>query len=342
MRSKLRSLLAPGTANRGRKLAVVALSAVLLTGCASELPQPQAPSAPATPEPVLTQDQLSQLLDEVETQLTEGDASMNPVDLGERVSGMARDIRTAEYLIEAADPARPITLLPRENSMVIVPATDEWPRNIMVVTQPPPESQIPRVLVLQQETARDNFALTQWSQLMPGVSMPAMPLPEQGAKPLSADAEGFVLAPGEVADAFTDVLKGKKADAEDSRVELFADDPLSKAIRDELKALKDGIAAVGSVKKAFEPAEEPAAAFEALEGGAIVVTSVREITTFTIDSGSLNVSSDTAVLLDKESVSSKLKTTHDLSMVFYIPPADSGEEIIILGETRDLVAATGK
>lgn len=324
------------------RIVLAAALALVLAACSSTLPEPEPERAPAAPAPVLNQEQLADLLDEIDTHLVEGDASMNPVDLGVRISGMARDIREAEYQIEAADPARPITLLPREESMLIVPATNDWPRDIVVITQPPADSQIPRVLVVRQETARDNFALTQWSQLLPGVSMPAMPLPQEGAKPLAPDAEGFMLPPGEVADAFTDVLKGKKEDAEDSRVGLFGEDPLSKAIRDELKALKDGISAVGSVKKTFEASEEPAASFEALQGGAIVVSSVREITTFEIDSGSLNVSSDTAVLLDKESVSSELKTTHELSLVFYVPPADSGEEIIILGETRDLVGATGK
>jgi len=325
-----------------RKFAALGALALALTACSSQLPQPEPERAPAAPAPVLNQEQLADLLDEVEVQLTEGDASMNPEDLGIRISGDARDIREAEYQVEAADPARPITLLPRDEQMVIIPATNEWPRNVVVFTQPPVDSQIPRVLVLTQPTARDNYSLVRWSQLLPGVSIPAMPLPEEGAKPLEADAEGFVLTPGEVGEAFTDVLKGKKADAEDSRVELFGEDPLSKAIREELKALKDGVAAVGSVKKSFEAAEEPVAAFEALQGGAIVVTSVREITTFTIESGSLNVATDASVLLDKESVSSELKTTHDLSLVFYIPAADSDEEIQILGETRDIVEATGK
>jgi len=325
------------------KLIGAGISALLvLASCSSSLPEPEPERAPAAPAPVLTQEQLAQLLDEVEVQLTEGDISMNPEDLGERVAGSAREIRTAEYLIESADPARPITPLPRNDSMVIVPATNEWPRDIVVITEPPTDSQIPRVLVLQQETPRDNFALTLWSQLLPGVSMPAMPLPEEGAQPLAPDAEGFVVTPGEVGEAFTDVLQGKKADAEDSRVELFAEDPLSKAIQDEYKALKDGISAVGEVKKTFEPAEEPVAAFEALQGGAIVITSVSEITNFKINSGSLNVSSDAAVLLDKESVTSELKTTHELSLVFYIPPADSDEEITVLGETRDLTGASGK
>ncbi|HLR56156.1 MAG TPA: hypothetical protein VK096_05280 [Actinomycetales bacterium] len=315
---------------------------MLLAACSGDLPQPEAERAAAAPEPVLTQEQLDAVLDDVEVELTTGDASMNPDDLGSRITGTAREIRAAEYLIEAADPARPITLLPREDSMVIVPASNDWPRDIVVITEPPAESQIPRVMVLQQETPRDNFALTLWSQLLPGVSMPAMPLPTEGAQPLENDAEGFALAPGEVGDAFTDVLSGKKADDEDSQVELFAEDPLSTAIRDEYKTLKDGISAVGSVKKTFEAAEDPVAAFEALEGGAIVITSVQEITNFKIDSGSLNVSSDAAVLLDKESISSKLETVHELSLVFYVPPENSDDEITILGETRDLVEAAGK
>ncbi|HLS03703.1 MAG TPA: hypothetical protein VK030_02975 [Actinomycetales bacterium] len=324
-------------------LAGVSLAAALtLASCSSDLPQPEPERAPAAPDPVLTQEQLSQILDEVEVELTQGDVSMNPEDLGDRIGGNARDIRTAEYQIESADPANPITVLPREDAMLVVPATDEWPRDIVVITEPPPDSQLPRVLVLQQKTARDNFALTLWSQLLPGVSMPAMPLPEEGAKPLADDAEGFVLAPAEAGEAFTDVLAGKKEDDEDSRVELFEADPLSKAIRDEYKTLKEGISAVGKVKKTFEASGEPAAAFEALQGGAIVITSVREITEFTIDSGSLNVSSETATLLDKESVSANLETIHELSLVFYIPTAESGDAITVLGETRDLVEASGK
>src|SRR5690625_6420459 len=77
---------------------------------------------------------------------------MNPDDLGARIAGTAREIRAAEYLIEAADPARPITLLPREDSMVIVPASNDWPRDIVVITEPPAESQIPRAMVLQQRS----------------------------------------------------------------------------------------------------------------------------------------------------------------------------------------------
>src|SRR5690625_7222129 len=101
--------------------------------------------------------------------------------------------------------------------MVIVPATNEWPRDIVVITEPPTDSQIPRVLVLQQETTRDNFALTLWSQLLPGVSMPAMPVPEEGAQPLAPDDAGLRVTPGEVGDAFSQVLQGTEADAEQSR-----------------------------------------------------------------------------------------------------------------------------
>src|SRR5690625_784115 len=190
---RIRLLMRRRTAVRNGKrfkLIGAGISALLvLASCSSSLPEPEPERAPAAPAPVLTQEQLAQLLDEVEVQLTEGDISMNPEDLGERVAGSAREIRTAEYLIEAADPARPITPLPREDLMVIVPATNESPRVVMAVTERPADSQIPRVLVLQQETPRDNFALTLWSQLLPGVSMPAMPLPEEGAQPLAADAE---------------------------------------------------------------------------------------------------------------------------------------------------------
>src|SRR5699024_2794393 len=127
MRRRTRMPSLNSSPRRSRRFMPAALglaATVILAACSGDLPQPEAERAAAAPEPVLTQEQLDAVLDDVEVELTTGDASMNPDDLGSRIAGTAREIRSAEYLIEAADPARPITLLPREDSMVIVPASN--------------------------------------------------------------------------------------------------------------------------------------------------------------------------------------------------------------------------
>lgn len=331
--------------HRSSRVRSSVITVALVTGlaaCGSSLPEPEPDRAPASPDPVISEEQLSNLLDEIELTLDGADEELNAEALESRFSGSALRARKAEYKSEAADPTQEISEIPRDVSMSVIPATEEWPRSIMVVTEPPTDSQIPRILVLTQETPRDNYSLSVRSQLLPGVSMPAMPLPTEGARPVPVDAEDYVLAPADVGEGFVDVLKGKKKDDDDSQSGKFGEDQLSERIREEYSALKDGVSEVGSVKKTFKTPEEPIATFEAIQGGAIVVTTVTETTSFTVDSGSLNVSSETSHLLGKDSVSSELKTTHTLSLVFYVPENGSDDEIQVLGETRDFVSAKGK
>lgn len=222
--------------HRSSRMRRTAVTVALLTGlaaCGSSLPEPEPDRAPASPDPVISEEQLSHLLDEIELTLDDADEELDADALESRFSGSALRARKAEYKSEAADPSQEISEIPRNVSMSVIPATEEWPRSIMVVTEPPTDSQIPRILVLTQESPRDNYSLAVRSQLLPGVSMPAMPLPTEGARPVPIDSEDFVLAPGEVGEGFVDVLKGKKKDDDDSQSGKFGEDQLSERIREE-------------------------------------------------------------------------------------------------------------
>ena len=117
---------------RGLSAALVLTAA--LAACSAPLPTPEPEALPASAPVALGAAQVSRILGEVTSALSAADEATSGDDLAPRITGTAAEIRTAQYVQAAAGESDALTEIPATPQTVIAPATDTWPRTMMVVT----------------------------------------------------------------------------------------------------------------------------------------------------------------------------------------------------------------
>ncbi|MDO8108255.1 hypothetical protein Q6348_13725 [Isoptericola sp. b441] len=339
---------------RRARAAALLLGALLLAGCGQPLPQPSPQASPADPLPALGPDQVDRVLSDVTTVVSAADAaalaaisaadgevpdSLDSIDadLQNRLSGPAAAMRRAQYVLATQGGAGAITSIPAGSQTVIEPATDAWPRVLMVVTDPPKDLQAPLLLTLVQTTPRDQYHLWSWARLYGGVKMPPTATPDVGSRPIAADDAAAAVAPKDVLARYVDVLTNGDGSKYASQ---FTTGPLRTRITQQRDAWKQAIGQ-GSVTETYTAGDGGPWALATADGGAIVVGSVSTVTTLTLVDSTLTIADATAALLGANTVSKEL-TIHWLSTVaFSVPPAGSEKPITVLGAEHVPVEVTG-
>lgn len=321
--------------------ALLALAAVLvLAGCATPLPVPSPDPVPAVPPPTLTAEQVREVLEEVGSVLEEADDELDEEILARRVAGPALTIRTAEYTVNRAleDDAELVTV-PTTDSTIVVPTTETWPRSVLVVTEQPEDLQSPRLLVLTQQTPREDYLLTSWSRLLPDRQVPPTFVPEVGSVPLPLDAEGLVATPAEVGEMYADVIK----DGDDSpHAVLFGEDVFRERlalVREQYEKIAEQ--AGGRFTERYTPEVEQTVAVSTADGGAIVVVPFTSRTRITTDERELSLGRAERALLGKRTVGKRATFTWTGVVTFVVPPEGSTDPITVLAAEHVRTDVTG-
>lgn len=321
--------------------APLALAAVLvLAGCATPLPVPSPDPVPAVPPPTLTAEQVRAVLEEVGSVLEEADGELDEKILARRVAGPALTIRTAEYTVNRAleDDAELVTV-PTTDSTIVVPTTETWPRSVLVVTEQPEDLQSPRLLVLTQQTPREDYLLTSWSRLLPDRQVPPTFVPEVGSVPLPLDAEGLVATPAEVGEMYADVIK----DGDDSpHAVLFGEDVFRERlalVREQYEKIAEQ--AGGRFTERYTPEVEQTVAVSTADGGAIVVVPFTSRTRITTDERELSLGRAERALLGKRTVGKRATFTWTGVVTFVVPPEGSTDPITVLAAEHVRTDVTG-
>lgn len=324
----------------------IATAAVLLAGCTVPLPDVKPEPESAEAYPVLDEGRLDRVLGHLDTALAEADSENDPDALPPRITERAETARAAEYrLVDATDDdddPYELQSLSTDEAAVIAAATEDWPRTVMVVTDPPEEANAARLLVLRQDEARDDYSLVGWVRLLPGVTTPETNSFDTGVAPVDPDSEDLVLEPSEVAGAYADLLD----DGDDSEyADQFADDPYRELLTEEMTSLNDSLDVAGKVTQKTSGQEEVDALTTA-DGGAIVFGGMTSKQKYehTVDRSTMNVGSLFAALNDGEAeVDNEITGTYAHMIVFYVPPADDEDaEVTVLGAERVLTEVTAE
>ncbi len=330
--------------NRSLRSATLSLGVagtLLLGACAVPVPEFTPPPAESQVFPVLDESRLDRVLAAVNETLKEADQDADKGELTPRVSGRAAQMRGWEYsLAEATKEAEmedPYTPQPlgTDPAVSVIAATAEWPRHIMVITDPPEGGNIPLLLALAQDEPRDEYTLRGWVRLMPGVTTPQFHAPESGSEQLEPDAEGLLISPAETVSAYADVLnKGE----ESKQRKNFAEDQYQELLDEELKGLKESLDVAGKVTQETKEAGSTMA-MSTFDGGAIVFGGMTSEQTYekTVAQAKMKVGSLVAAKNDGEAdVTSKLTAVYQHMIAFYVPAEDSDEKISVLGAERVL------
>jgi hypothetical protein len=325
---------------RGLKFAALMLVSASLAGCTPDYQNPvlsPSPSAASdTLTPVMTKDQLKRILDEITAVVAEADADLNRESIEARVSGPALVARRAAYNIarRTENPEPPAPLLASPIQLFLPSATDTWPRSVMVVTG----EQTLTMMVLRQESARDQYRLYQYMDILPSVDFPEVAAEEVGANTVKEDSKFLLMPPTDLAKAVGSLLN----DGPDSTWSILVDGD-NQYIADVSSVQQSLAQTLSNANVTFDHKLSPddMVLLTSGEGGALV--GLYMIDTYTIipksPGDAVAISGQEAILLGAGGSATGIETRYGAMLLFHMPAAGSESRARLLGATQQLLTA---
>jgi hypothetical protein len=323
---------------RRRGLAVASaavVTSVLLAGCAEEVPTPR--PDPTAAGPALSQDQQAAVLEAVGTTLTESTESGDPALLEARVTGPALEVRNSQLAVAKVRGNNDlVTQIPSTYLQLVAPTTTEWPRTAFAITEATENLETPRLVVLEQADARSPYRMWAWTQLVPGVTMPAFADPEIGSEVVPADDATLAATPTDALAQYADVVsKGVEGSEHGAKFDLLDGDLVNRVQSDasNLRNSESFKAAAGQYSIAFSVREGDVRAVRTADGGALVVGVLlgKEDVQAEPQAKIPPLTRTQEALLQGKEPTNILRTEYTDMVALYVPPAGSEEKIRPLG-----------
>lgn len=327
-----------GVTVRRRGLAAasaVVLSSVLLAGCAEELPTPD--PEPAAEGPALSQDQEAAVLESVVSVLSKSTESGDAKLLGQRVTGPALEVRKSQLEVaQVRGDNDLVTTVPSAYLQLVSPTTAEWPRTAYAITEATENLETPRLVVLEQAKAREDYRMWAWAQLVPGVTMPAFADSEIGSEAVASDDESLATAPRVALERYADLLtKGTEKSKHATSFDLLEGDLVNRVQADASNLRKSDSfkEADGEYSMTFSVRKGDVRAVRTADGGALVVGVLvgKELVEAEEDAKVPPLTRTQEALLDGEDPTNVLRTQYTDMIALYVPPSGSKDKIRPLG-----------
>lgn len=348
-----------------RRLAIavpaLAVTALLATGCtADSWPQlgASSPSPSPTPTviapenqkpPAVTEAQAKRIVEQISATLAEADSTMDIELAKTRLDGAALAARTTDYALRTAIPESPVpAAIPTDDVEVVLPeATDRWPRTVLLLTKSAGDDTVPPViLTMTQQDPWSNYKVTDIAEMLADTTLPEVVAPWLGTSLVPSDSAFLSIAPGKLADAFSDVVD---ANEQSASYGSFDDVALAYAtsIRDSRQAIVQNLAdnnAAETSQTAFDiaPSDSAPVSMTTLDSGAIVAVSLIESETVTPTSSEAVIrfgDNPEAKALTGVTESAKGVTTkYEFQLFFSVPAQGSTEQIHLLAARQNLLS----
>ncbi|MFC8303139.1 hypothetical protein ACFUCV_05575 [Specibacter sp. NPDC057265] len=299
---------------------------------------PEGTSATATGFPNLLDTQVQRIAESLDTVVASGDNAKNAKELAPRVAGMALSLRAANYQISAkvADHPAPEPVNAASLLAKAVSTTETWPRSAMFVSKGE-SNELPQLLTLVQESARENYKLTQATPLLPGQTFPSVD--QEGTREVPLDSgEGLLMSPEAAIGALSDRLSKQDSKFKDS----FKESVYTTSVFEFEKLLLENAKDADYVFS-HKPDLKTAVSLRTADGGAIVVVGNSFGTDATSkEDANLTVGEDAAVFTGGRETTKGFTLNYAEPVVMFVPPAGGEKQITILSANRSLVGATFK
>jgi hypothetical protein len=325
---------------RALKFAALVLIPATLAGCTPDYQNPVLSPSPSpaqdTLTPVMTKDQLKRVLEEITTVVSEADAELNRESIEARVTGPALVARRAAYNIarRTENPEPPAPLLASPIQLFLPSATDTWPRSVMVVTG----EQTLTMMILRQESARDQYRLYHYMDILPGVDFPEVAAEEIGANTVKEDSKFLLMPPSDLATAVGSLLN----EGPDSTWSILVDGD-NQYIADVSSVQQTLAQTLSNANVTFDHKISPdeMVLLTSGEGGALV--GIYMIDTYTIipksPGDAVAISGQEAILLGAGGSATGIETRYGAMLLFHMPAAGSESRVRLLGATQQLLTA---
>ncbi|MCC2032339.1 glycosyl transferase [Microbacterium allomyrinae] len=339
-------------------LPVVAVSALLFTGCSADswpqfgsTPTPTPTATVIAPEgqqaPAVTKAQAERILTRIASTVADADAALDGDLAATRLEGAALALRETNYKLRASltDYAAPSAILSKPLKIILPQAYDGWPRSVIAVVDDA-ESKTSSIMVMTQQDAWSDYKLSYAASLEASTEMPALAPAYIGATQVEPDSPFLLLAPEDVAAAYADVLnKGEESEFYD----LFEveGDQLRESIAADrqrrLESFNQTASSTGTLEFASTPGSQPPFALATVESGAIVAVNLYESDTVkpTNEDAVIKLDGNTTVktLSGVDQSATGFQTTFSDQVFFYVPGPGSNEKITLLGYSSDILDA---
>lgn len=316
---------------------LLALVPAVLVVAACAVPVPVTPEAPELEvSSAVLPAQSERVIAETAAAFAAADEKADPALLGDRVGEQAAQLRAAQYKVEKAGGAEPAAI-PSDFQAVYVTDAEDWPRFMAAVSRPEDPAQMPQVLLWRQEDSRSPYQLQAWSRMVPAAVLPAMPGQAQGTQRLSLDAEGLLLSPRRVIEAYVKFLN----EGEDSEAaSLFGAD----AYREALFSVRSSLNATakkrgGTFKDTVTADLDDTVVLATAEGGALVFVPVEVVSAFVVPGAQLKLSKADAALLSGKVKGSAYYHYRDM-LVISIPADGTNVPATVVAADHHLVSVT--
>lgn len=288
---------------------------------------------PAEGYSVLLSSQLEDILADIAEVVETGDAEQDAELLQDRVAGQALNSRETAYrnhdLVEAELPA-PIST---EVLSAAVTSGQDFPRQALVVTDHP-EAEVPQILVLEQESPRENYKLVHTSMMAPGTEFPSLSPEQGGTEPVDAESDIGGLTPQEAVSGTAEYFTDSDHDFGDAMAESVYIDSLHQYYDDLAEAADDT-----EVSFPEPQINENVTSLELPDGSTVVAGSFDMVMQMAPlqDGDTIFLDHDLVAELvgtDWTTFPTEIFTTE--SVVLHVPAEDSDEDVVLLG-VHDIV-----
>lgn len=290
--------------------------------------------------PVLTEEQLKNVLADVQKQVGNADEKSDVKALDVRAAGAFKYLRGKRYdmLKDEFKVDKPLALNTQVLRSAAVPNTSEakFPRVISLVTAKDNDANtLPQAITLVQKSARDNYKVVFAGQMLPNSSFPGIAVGDPATKQLDANAKDLQMTPEKALEALGDVLTNEDSKQKDK----FAESEFIKAIHAAQKSESDNAdEAKVSYKRTVTKGDTYVVSTP--DGGAIVAGKLDNKALFerTENADPLKSSDKlTEQLLGSSSSNGNVESTYAEPVMFYIPADGSEDKIQLISADQVLL-----
>lgn len=338
---------------------LVAASALVFAGCSNGW-APVEPSGSPSPSasvivpegqqaPAVTEAQAQRIITRVSTTVAEADQAMDPALAATRLSGAALAERETNYTLRGrlAD-AQPLAVIPDSPIRIVLPqAFDGWPRSFLAVVEGGADAAAaPTIMVLTQSTPWSEYTASYIAALEASTNLPELAAPYVGAVLAPPESPFLLLAPTQIAAAYSDIIDKGESSAHWAEFDT-GDDQLFAGIRDDRQRRLDELNQTGSGTSSLTFAStagtEAPLALTTQDGGAIVAVDLYETDTATATAEGAVIKLENSpvvrALTGIDQSARGFNTTYIDQAFFYVPLKDTGEKIRLLGYRSNILEA---
>lgn len=336
----------------------VAVAALMFTGCSADSWPQLAPSATPSPTatvivpegqqaPAVTKAQAERIISRVAGTTAKADGARDEKLAATRLDGTVLAARATNYALRGAiaDYKAPAAILTKPLEIVLPQAYDGWPRSMMAVVDDQ-KSKTSSIMVLTQADAWSPYKLSYQGSLEASTLMPDLAPTYIGAAQVPPDSSFLVMAPEQVAAAYSDIINNGQKSKYFDMFEAEGDHLRQSIASDRKKRLDEfnkTATNTGSLTFTSGPGEHDPFALATLESGAIVAVNVNETDTVkpTNTDAVIKLENNPTVktLAGADQSATGFSTTFTDQIFFYVPGQGSSEKIRLLGYSSDILDA---